>query len=198
VATKSPVASGGNRLATDLARRAICTEDYLTKERAVEYLEELQRIASLGAPFEHGSSAERDALGRFERLLSNFKAHDFRPRIPEVYAESVFFNDTLKTVRTASELQQYFGEAADALEVGTVDFLDVVAAEGNYYFRWRMNLEFKSFAKGEPKTSVGMSHIRFGQDGKVLLHQDFWDSSGGLFEHVPALGWIIRRAKARL
>ena len=43
-----------------------------------------------------------------------------------------------------------------------------------------------------------MSHIRFGADGKVVLHQDFWDSSGGLFEHVPGLGWMLRKAKARL
>jgi len=164
----------------------------------MSYLSELRRIESLGAPFEHESTAEKDALGRFERLLSNFKAHDFRQRIPEVYAAEIFFNDTLKTVVSASELQDYFGEAADALEVGTVHFLDLVAANGNYYFRWQMDLEFKRFAKGELKTSVGMSHIRFGSDGKVLLHQDFWDSTGGLFEHVPGLGWMLKRAKARL
>lgn len=43
-----------------------------------------------------------------------------------------------------------------------------------------------------------MTHIRFDSEGKVILHQDFWDSTGGLFEHVPALGWMLRRAKKRL
>lgn len=48
------------------------------------------------------------------------------------------------------------------------------------------------------KRSVGMSHIRFDADGKVILHQDFWDSTGGLFEHVPGLGWMLRSVKSRL
>jgi hypothetical protein len=32
----------------------------------------------------------------------------------------------------------------------------------------------------------------------VLLHQDYWDSTAGLFQHVPALGTGIRAIKARL
>jgi hypothetical protein len=32
----------------------------------------------------------------------------------------------------------------------------------------------------------------------VVLHQDYWDSAAGLFEHVPVVGRLIRTVKSRL
>jgi hypothetical protein len=51
---------------------------------------------------------------------------------------------------------------------------------------------------GETVQSIGMSHIRFNSAGQVVLHQDYWDSGSNLFEHIPVVGWLIRRIKARL
>lgn len=110
----------------------------------------------------------------------------------------MFFNDTIKTVYGAEDVQEYLIATGEAIDNGTVEFLDLVADSGNYYFRWAMTIRFKRFARGQDKRSVGMAHVRFDSEGKVLLHQDFWDSTGGLFEHVPALGWMLRRAKKRL
>jgi len=162
------------------------------------YLETARRLAAEGPPFDQGSAAERAAVDRFRALLSDFKAPDFRERVRDVYAEETFFDDTLKTIRDAAEVERYLAASADAVEVGTVEFLDLVVSNGDYYFRWEMTLEFKKIAKGETHRSVGMTHVRFDRDGKVVLHKDFWDSTNGLFEHVPGLGWALRRAKARL
>jgi hypothetical protein len=164
----------------------------------MEYLETLSTLEEAGAPLEGGSAEERRAIESFQALLSDFKAPDFGRRIPEVYAEDVFFNDTLKTVRGVEEVQEYLTATADAIDKGTVEFLDVVSDNGNYYFRWAMTIRFKRFARGQDKRSVGMTHVRFDSAGKVVLHQDFWDSAGGLFEHVPALGWMLRRVKRGL
>lgn len=164
----------------------------------MEYLETLQRLEIEGGSLEPDSGEERAAIDRFENLLSDFKAVDFRDRIGDVYAEDAFFNDTLKTVRGVREIEQYLLASADAIDEGKVEFLDLVAKDGNYYFRWSMTLRFKRFGGGEPRQSVGMTHIRFDADGKVVLHQDFWDSTGGLFEHLPGLGWVLRKAKDRI
>lgn len=164
----------------------------------MSYLETLLELEAEGLALERGSEPERRAVERFQALLGDFKAADFRERIGEVYAADVFFNDTLKTVRGVAELERYLGRSGDALESGTVEFLDLAVADGNYYFRWRMSLRFAKFSRGETHESNGMSHIRFDRDGRVVLHQDFWDSSSGLFEHVPVLGWMLRGAKSRL
>ena len=164
----------------------------------MEYLQTLQSLEEAGSPLAEGSDEERLAVERFQSLLSDFKAPDFGERIPEVYAEDVFFNDTLKTLRGVEDLQEYLTTTSEAIDGGTVEFLDIVADNGNYYFRWAMTIRFKRWARGEDTRSVGMSHVRFDSAGKVVLHQDFWDSAAGLFEHVPALGWMLRHAKSRL
>lgn len=186
-------------LAMALAIAGCATAARDSEENEVsDYLEALAEIGAAGTGVEPGSEAEREAVDGFKALLSDFKAPDFRQRVRQVYAERLYFNDTLKTIRDLDELAEYLGATGENLESGTVEFLDVVADEGNYYFRWRMSLEFKRFDRGEVHHSLGMSHVRFDGDGRVVLHQDFWDSAGGLFEHVPVLGWMIRRAKRRL
>lgn len=164
----------------------------------MEYLETARALEEAGETLEEGSDLEGRAIARFQNLLADFKAPDFSGRISEVYADEVFFNDTIKTKHRAEEVREYLTETAAALDKGTVEFLEVVSDNGNYYFRWAMTLRFKRFAKGEDKFSVGMTHVRFDASGRVVLHQDFWDSTGGLFEHVPALGWMLRRAKSGL
>ena len=93
---------------------------------------------------------------------------------------------------------EYLTATGEAISGGTVEFLDLVSDNGNYYLRWAMTIRFKRFAQGQDKRSVGMTHVRFDSAGRVVPHQDFWDSAGGLIEHVPALGWMLRRTKKGL
>ena len=39
--------------------------------------------------------------------------------------------------------------------------------------------------------------VRFDAQGRVVLHQDFWDATAGVFEHVPVVGTAIRGIKAK-
>lgn len=164
----------------------------------MEYLQTARRLAAQGETLARGSAAEREALERFKALLGDFKGPGFKSRVREVYAEDVWFNDSLKTVRGVEELERYLGRSADALDSGTVEFLGLTAENGDYFVRWQMNLSFAKLDRGTVHRSVGMSHLRFDREGKVVLHQDFWDSTGGLFEHVPGLGWLLRQVKRGL
>ncbi len=108
-------------------------------ERAwAEYEEVLRRLEAAGPGLEEGSAAERLAIDRFQRLLSDFKAPDFRSDIRLVYADDVFFNDTLKTLHGVDEVEEHLAATADALEQGTVEFVDLAVQDGDYYFRWEM------------------------------------------------------------
>lgn len=163
----------------------------------MSYRDALQRAKAIAGPTP-GSPEESAALERFKSLFSDFKAPDFASRVRDVYAEDVWFNDTLKTVEGIDALEEYLLESAAAVESTTVEFEDLVAGDGDYYLRWSMRIRFKKLKRGQTTSSIGMTHLRFDRDGKVILHQDFWDSAAGLFEHVPAVGWMIRRIKGRL
>lgn len=141
---------------------------------------------------------EKTAIAAFQDYLSHLSRETVLAQTQQVYASDVFFNDTLKTVHGSAALEEYFlGTAANTQSI-TVDFTDVVRSGNDYYFRWIMEVKFKKFAQGQSVRTIGMTHVRFNSAGQVILHQDYWDSTQGLFEYVPVLGAGLRFLKARL
>lgn len=166
----------------------------------MEYLDVLERCrTTLPQPFGRGSDAERDALARFARFFSDFSPDKVDRLVDLTYAPDVWFNDTLKTIRGRDTLRNYLRHSAEAVESCRVEILDTLGNDrGDYYLRWTMVIRFRRFKRGQDTQTIGMSHLRFNADGLVLLHQDYWDSTAGLFEHVPLLGTGIRAIKRRV
>ena len=79
----------------------------------------------------------------------------------------------------------------------TVQFEDVAESGGNYYFRWVMDARLKQLREGQTIRTIGVTMVRFDAQGRVVLHQDFWDTTAGVFEHVPVVGTAIRGIKAK-
>lgn len=182
-----------------VATTAGCATAPVAEEIPMPYLDTLRTLEAHGAQLAPGSAAERRALERFQRALSDFKAPDFRARVRDAYAEAVWFNDTLKSVEGRDAVERYLAASAEALHAGRVEPLGWTSdGQGNYFLRWEMRLRFKRLAGGEERRSIGMSHVRFDAEGRAVLHQDFWDSAAGLWEHVPGLGGLLRLAKRRL
>jgi hypothetical protein len=96
------------------------------------------------------------------------------------------------------EIRQHFVKTSKTMTTYSLEIEDTVKAEQGYYVRWTMKFSAPKLAGGEELVSIGMSHVIFDSDGKVLLHQDFWDATTGLFEHIPVLGGGIRMVKKRL
>jgi len=166
----------------------------------MEYLDVLERCRrQLPLAFERGSVAESDALARFARFFSDFSPDKVERLVDQTYAADVWFNDTLKTLQGRDALRSYLKHSAQAVQSCRVEILDTLSNDrGDYYVRWTMVIRFKRFKPGEDTQTIGMSHLRFDRDGLVRLHQDYWDSSAGLFEHIPLLGAAIRAIKRRV
>ncbi len=144
-----------------------------------------------------GSSEERAGIQRFKDFFADLTAESVREKTKSTYAEDVFFNDTLKTVRGNEALEDYFLETAKNAKKVQATVQDVASSDGNYYIRWVMDVEFAKFKKGETIRTIGITHVRFTPDGKIALHQDFWDPAAGLYEHIPVLSGAIRAIKSR-
>ncbi|MGC1478910.1 MAG: nuclear transport factor 2 family protein, partial [Chthoniobacterales bacterium] len=113
------------------------------------------------------------------------------------YAPDAFFNDTLKTVRGNEALEEYFLETAKNAKKVQATVQDVAVSGDNYYLRWVMDVEFAKFKKGQTIRTIGITHLRFDDQGRITLHQDFWDPAAGLYEHIPVLGGAIRAIQSR-
>ena len=58
-------------------------------------------------------------------------------------------------------------------------------------------LKILDMGKDIEATSIGISQLRFNADGKVVMHQDFWDSTEGLFSHLPGIGGAVRWVRSK-
>ena len=162
------------------------------------YLEVHAALRSRGPGPAPESAEAKAGLARFRNLFSDLAEERIRAQIRDVYAADVYFNDTLKEIRGIDALEAYMVESARAVESCRVEVDDVASSEMGFYVRWRMDIRFRRFKKGVLTQSTGVSHLWLDDEGRVLLHQDFWDAASGLFEHVPLLGYGIRAIKARL
>jgi steroid Delta-isomerase len=140
-----------------------------------------------------GSAEERAGIEAFREYYKVFAADVIRRDTRKLYAKDAFFKDGFKEVKGVEAIETYFLTTTEAVVSCTFDIADVSVHEGNYYFRWVMKLAIKR-DKDNPMEQIGMSHVRFGPDGKVVFHTDYWDTSI-VFERAPVIGYIIRRAK---
>jgi len=154
--------------------------------------------AALAATEARKRPASPEAVARFKDFYADFSEAGIKAKIGGLYAEDVWFHDTLKQVTGRQALEAYMIHGAQATERTTVESLDVVEKDGDYYFRWEMTIRFKSLAKGQDTKSVGISLVRFDETGRVIFHQDFWDSASAFYEKVPVVGGMIRWIKGKL
>lgn len=136
------------------------------------------------------------AIARFREFFENVTPESICQKAPGLYAEDVWFNDTLKTLRGRAAVEAYFLKTMDHVDGFRTVVDDVAASGGNYYVRWTMEIRFKG-AK-EPVRTIGVSLLRFDREGRVVLHQDFWDPAAGFYEHLPVLGGVLRWIKSKI
>jgi hypothetical protein len=145
-----------------------------------------------------GSAAEQEAISRFENFLGHLDEQTARNKTEKVYAPDAYLNDTLKTIHGSPAIRDYFIKTAEGLEDMTVVFDDVAVSGHNYYFRWTMDTRMKHLAKGKTVRTIGVTLVRFDPQGRVLIHQDFWDSAQGVWDHVPGVGAAIRWIQSKI
>ena len=165
----------------------------------MDYLNELAAQSRQSPALKRGSTEETAAIARFKLFFADFSPQKIDILLDQTYATDAWFNDTLKTIRGRDQMRSYLRHSAEAVESCVVEVKEILSNEtGDYYIRWLMTIRFKRFKKGQDTQTIGISHLRFNSDGLVCFHQDYWDSTAGIFEHIPVLGWMIGKIKARL
>jgi len=123
---------------------------------------------------------------------------NLRSRITELYAEDLYFNDTIHTYTSRAELVDYLGKTGDALDESIVEVKQVIRDGNDVFVRWSMTFKLSAVGRKIESHSIGISHLRFNERGQVLVHQDFWDSGHALYAQLPVVGFFIRQAHARM
>jgi len=98
-------------------------------------------------------------------------------------------------LNTLDELVAYMGKTSANVQSSSVQIVDVAKSDSDYYLRWVMEIEFVARKKQIKSRSIGMTQLRFNQAGKVVFHQDYWDTSNAFYQHLPVIGGLVKRVK---
>ncbi len=161
---------------------------------ALEKAHNVPTVAADNKDADAAVQAWKDALADL-----TFPTDGHKAALDAVYADDLFFNDTLKTLRSGADVKQHLLATADLLASGSVECFSTTRDEkGDYYIRWQMSYAGPKLNSGEPIITIGMTQLRFNQQGQAIFHQDYWDASTGVFEHIPLVGGLVKFVRGRM
>lgn len=117
-----------------------------------------------------------------------------------VYSEDVYFEDPIALHQGLDDVTSYFSRLTDSAESCRFDIHFIAACEENsenidYVANWTMHLVLSGSNKHIVLPGTTQLKIR---DDKVCYHKDYYDLGTMVYEHIPVLGWIIKKVKAKL
>lgn len=160
--------------------------------RNTAFLEAIQTVPSM----EPGSDTEKAALRRFDEFYADYSVEAIRAGVREVYAEDAWFGDPFHIVEGIDEIEHYFVVMAEPVEQCTFTVDSMQRSGKDYFARWTMRLE-SSAAKGEIIETIGLSHVRYNAEGKIVFQQDYWDTSA-MLDRLPVVGFWTRLVKGKI
>lgn len=144
------------------------------------------------------SEAETAMIERVKHLFSNYTRENLEAMVTEVYAEEVYFRDAFKQFSRAEDIREYMLAGLAPLDQSEFVFNRVARSGSDYYFDWTMRLDFKKTPPDTWEESIGVSHMRFNSEGKVIFHQDYWDPTDIVYRRIPIARQLIAFVKKRL
>lgn len=152
----------------------------LTRPNALTELTELAELTEL---------TELTALLRWYETLSPASLGD----IARFYADDARFKDPFNDVRGREAIRRIFAHMFVATDNPRFVIGEQFRKPGQAFVLW----DFHFTLKGKAYQVHGSSHFRFGDDGRVTLHRDYWDAAQELWQQLPWLGplvgWLRRR-----
>ncbi len=144
------------------------------------------------------SMQNQDELKRFKSLYQQLNRETITPElISSCYADDIVFQDPFHQVHGVKKLTEYFVSMYSNVEHISFNFTNSLHADDRSMLRWTMKFSHPRIRNGEQVSVEGCSELQW-QNGKIIRHQDFFDAGAMLYEHLPVLGWIIRKLKGRM
>ncbi len=119
------------------------------------------------------------------------------PLLGELYADDILFVDPLHKIETLPNLKIYFTGMYKNVTDIHFNFDETMANENTAFLSWTMDFRHPKLNGGKLIRVPGTTRILH-NGVKITFHQDYFDSTHMIFDHIPLLKTIIRTIKNRL
>jgi steroid Delta-isomerase len=115
-----------------------------------------------------------------------------------VYAPDVHFRDPFNDVRGIEELRRIFGHMYETLEEPRFAITETILEGDRAVLVWDFDFRIKAWKPRVTQRIHGLYVVRFGADGRVTDHRDYWDAAGELYAKLPLVGPLVRYLARRM
>ena len=143
------------------------------------------------------SNVDSAVIERFVDFLANLGGPNTGENAALLYAEDLHFSDALMVTRDKETVVDHFTRLGNAGTRVDVEIHQTLQSDKDVYLIWSMQAYFTPIRKEVTSDTLGVTHVRFDKTGRVILHQDFWDSGLGFYSHIPVLGAGVRAVGRR-
>jgi hypothetical protein len=116
------------------------------------------------------------------------------PQVAALYDPQARFKDPFNEVVGHAPIIHIFEHMFKQLDAPRFVVTSSIVQGEEAFLVWDFQFRMKRW-NDALQTIRGATHIRFGWNGLVLVHRDYWDAAEELYEKLPLLGGLMRVLK---
>lgn len=114
------------------------------------------------------------------------------------YAPDTEFVDPLGVHKGIDSVKAYYKGLYQNVKDIRFETRELISNGNNHVFVWKMVLVADGLNGGAPVSLEGNSVIKFNDQNLVVYHRDYFDMGEFIYEHIPVLGWTLKKIKQKL
>jgi hypothetical protein len=131
----------------------------------------------------------------FKQFYKTFSS-ETPTQLPQLYHPAITFKDPVHELKGLTALSDYFASFCNKDTQYKFEFTNEVISHDQAFFQWQMHYAHPSLASGKPLQLNGGTLIKF--NAQIIYHEDFYDMGAMIYQHVPILGWAVKKINARI
>ena len=116
----------------------------------------------------------------------------------DIYTADIQYRDPLHAINDLNNLTDYYASMMNDLIECRFEFHHSMemTARGEAILFWTMHYRHQKLAGGKLLELTGNTHLLFNE--KVYYQRDYFDAGSMLYEHIPVMGYAIRKIKKKV
>lgn len=128
--------------------------------------------------------------------------------IDRIYAQNARFRDPFNDVQGIAAIRAIFVDMFEQLDeprftvTEAIEHISTPTGGGGTvhtaFLTWDFEFRIRRLQPARSHHIEGATRVVFGQDGRVLVHRDYWDAAGELYARLPVIGALMRWLQRRI
>lgn len=143
----------------------------------------------------------KDTVSVASKVKSFYSSFTFSSldQLEYIYHSDIEFTDPIHKVKGLIALKEYFENMMRQTTECKFDFLDMIETDSQVCLPWVMTFTHPSIASGNTISVDGVSILEIDKSSAtVIKHRDYYDMGAMIYEHLPVLGFAVKKIKSRM